>query len=106
MTSREVFCEIMSEMIYENNPDAPSVKKTVKTVKTVKKVAVKTVKEVAVELARAYHLDEPRLEIGLDEAGRGPLFGRLFVGGVVLPFRGGLRLRVGKGPWMIIVMIG
>jgi len=70
MTSREVFCEIMSE----NQSDAPS---------------VKTVKKVAVELARAYHLDEPRLEIGLDEAGRGPLFGRLFVGGVVLPFRGG-----------------
>jgi ribonuclease HII len=69
MTSREVFCEIMSE----NQSDAPS---------------VKTVKKVAVELARAYHLDEPRLEIGLDEAGRGPLFGRLFVGGVVLPFRG------------------
>jgi ribonuclease HII len=78
MTSREVFCEIMSE----NQSDAPSVK-------TVKKVAVKAVKPVAVELARAYHLDEPRLEIGLDEAGRGPLFGRLFVGGVVLPFRGG-----------------
>lgn len=70
MTSREVFCEIMSE----NQSDAPS---------------VKTVKKVAVELARAYHLDQPRLEIGLDEAGRGPLFGRLFVGGVVLPFRGG-----------------
>lgn len=71
MTSREVFCEIMSE----NQSDAPN---------------VKTVKKVAVELARAYHLDQPRLEIGLDEAGRGPLFGRLFVGGVVLPFRGGV----------------
>ena len=92
MTSREVFCEIMSEMIYENNPDAPSVKKTVK------KVAVKAVKKVAaVELARAYHLDEPRLEIGLDEAGRGPLFGRLFVGGVVLPFRGGSSIAGGEG---------
>lgn len=28
---------------------------------------------------------ESHFEIGLDEAGRGPLFGRLFVGGVVLP---------------------
>jgi len=71
----------MSENINENQSDAPSVKKTVK------KVSVKAVKEV-MELARAYHLDVPRLEIGLDEAGRGPLFGRLFVGGVVLPFRG------------------
>jgi len=47
----------------------------------------KVVKEV-VELKRAYHIDVPRLEIGLDEAGRGPLFGRLFVGGVVLPYKG------------------
>lgn len=91
MTSREVFCEKMSE----NQSDAPSVKKTVKTVKKV--TAVKAVKPVAVELARAYHLDEPRLEIGLDEAGRGPLFGRLFVGGVVLPFRGGSSIAGGEG---------
>lgn len=63
----------------EHKSDAPSVKK----------VTSKTGKPVAVELTRAYHLDEPRLEIGLDEAGRGPLFGRLFVGGVVLPFRSG-----------------
>jgi ribonuclease HII len=69
--------------MFENQSDAPSVKKTVK------KVAVKAMKPVAVELARAHYIDEPRLEIGLDEAGRGPLFGRLFVGGVVLPFRGG-----------------
>ena len=36
-------------------------------------------------LVKSYH-SYPRLEIGLDEAGRGPLFGRVFVGGVVLPF--------------------
>jgi len=36
-------------------------------------------------LIKSFH-SYPRLEIGLDEAGRGPLFGRLFVGGVVLPF--------------------
>jgi ribonuclease HII len=36
-------------------------------------------------LKKSFH-SFPRLEIGLDEAGRGPLFGRVFVGGVVLPF--------------------
>ena len=57
-----------------------SEKKTEKSEKMIKEV---------VELKRAYHIDVPRLEIGLDEAGRGPLFGRLFVGGVVLPFLSG-----------------
>jgi ribonuclease HII len=53
---------------------------------TAKKVK-KTVKEPKKEecLVKSFH-SYPRFEIGLDEAGRGPLFGRLFVGGVVLPF--------------------
>lgn len=66
-------------------------KKTEKTEKT-----IKVVKEV-VELKRAYHIDVPRLEIGLDEAGRGPLFGRLFVGGVVLPYKGGVPMGEEEG---------
>lgn len=65
-----------------SNTPKKSNKKTEKTEKI-----EKVVKEL-VELKRAYHMDVPRLEIGLDEAGRGPLFGRLFVGGVVLPFTG------------------
>jgi ribonuclease HII len=32
-----------------------------------------------------YRVDENRWEIGIDEAGRGPLFGRLYVAGVILP---------------------
>lgn len=33
----------------------------------------------------SYYLDNNNVEIGIDEAGRGPLFGRLYTGGVVLP---------------------
>lgn len=32
-----------------------------------------------------FYNEENRIEIGVDEAGRGPLFGRLYVGAVVLP---------------------
>lgn len=32
-----------------------------------------------------YYSDKNEFEIGIDEAGRGPLFGRLYVAGVVLP---------------------
>ena len=38
-----------------------------------------------VECLRKSHFEGSRIEIGLDEAGRGPLFGRVFVGGAVLP---------------------
>lgn len=36
-------------------------------------------------LSKYYDKDANRYEIGIDEAGRGPLFGRLYVAGVVLP---------------------
>lgn len=36
-------------------------------------------------LPKYYKEDENLFEIGIDEAGRGPLFGRLYVAGVVLP---------------------
>lgn len=36
-------------------------------------------------LAKRYKPDEFEFEIGVDEAGRGPLFGRLYVAAVVLP---------------------
>ena len=32
-----------------------------------------------------FYNEENKIEIGVDEAGRGPLFGRLYVGAVVLP---------------------
>lgn len=36
-------------------------------------------------LSKYYDKDANQYEIGIDEAGRGPLFGRLYVSGVVLP---------------------
>lgn len=39
----------------------------------------------AAPLQSYYRLAENRWEIGIDEAGRGPLFGRLYVAGVILP---------------------
>jgi len=36
-------------------------------------------------LSKYYDKDANQYEIGIDEAGRGPLFGRLYVAGVVLP---------------------
>lgn len=42
-------------------------------------------KIVQMSLSKYYDKDANRYEIGIDEAGRGPLFGRLYVAGVVLP---------------------
>jgi len=36
-------------------------------------------------LQKCFREDDNKIEIGVDEAGRGPLFGRLYVAGVVLP---------------------
>jgi len=36
-------------------------------------------------LKKFYHLDSSIIEIGADEAGRGPMFGRVYSGAVVLP---------------------
>jgi ribonuclease HII len=46
------------------------------------------VEKMQICLKKSHHdaASVPRFEIGLDEAGRGPLFGRVFVGGAVLPF--------------------
>jgi ribonuclease HII len=32
-----------------------------------------------------YYMNKDEIEVGLDEAGRGPLFGRVYVGAVILP---------------------
>jgi len=42
-------------------------------------------KEPFVPLQKYFNSDKYNYEIGIDEAGRGPLFGRLYVAGVVLP---------------------
>ena len=38
------------------------------------------------EPLKKFHLDNPTIfEIGVDEAGRGPMFGRVYTAGVILP---------------------
>jgi len=53
---------------------------------TIKKTKKKTVKEKPA--LTLIHNEENCYEIGIDEAGRGPMFGRLYVAGVVLPKEG------------------
>jgi ribonuclease HII len=57
----------------------------VDTEKTEKKTEKKKKEKVVVNPLLRKWQSEHQIQIGLDEAGRGPLFGRLFVGGVVLP---------------------
>ena len=45
----------------------------------------RTKRVAAPPLQRYYRVNENHWEIGIDEAGRGPLFGRLYVAGVILP---------------------
>lgn len=50
------------------------------------KIPIKMTREKRAPLKFYYDEEEPgRIEIGIDEAGRGPLFGRLYVAAVVLP---------------------
>ena len=58
-------------------------KPRVKAVKTVEKK--EKVVDTTCLLKKFYHLDSSIIEIGADEAGRGPMFGRVYSGAVVLP---------------------
>ena len=53
--------------------------------KKVKKEKVKKAQDTECLLKRYYHSDTNIIEIGSDEAGRGPMFGRVYSGAVVLP---------------------
>jgi len=56
--------------------------------KEIVKMDVKTKKREktkVVSLQKFYHVDTNVFEIGVDEAGRGPLFGRVYTAGVILP---------------------
>ncbi len=53
---------------------------------TLKPKKIKVVKEKLKSLLKScYNLDDKILEIGVDEAGRGPLFGRVYTAAVILP---------------------
>lgn len=76
----------------ENNENNETI---VKVEKKQRKPRVKTTEEKSVKkekvvdttclLTKFYHLDSSIIEIGADEAGRGPMFGRVYSGAVVLP---------------------
>lgn len=42
-------------------------------------------KKIQVCLNKFYNNESDKMEIGIDEAGRGPLFGRVYTAGVILP---------------------
>jgi ribonuclease HII len=46
---------------------------------------VKRKRVIPAQLNKYFHEEEDQLEIGVDEAGRGPLFGRVYTGAVILP---------------------
>ena len=60
--------------------------KPTKPTKTTKPTKKKTIKEKHV--LKQIYKEEHCYEVGIDEAGRGPMFGRLYVAGVVLPKEG------------------
>ena len=57
-------------------------KKIIKTKKLETKKELKTVKPI---LKKSYNEEENIFEIGVDEVGRGPLFGRVYTAAVILP---------------------
>jgi ribonuclease HII len=68
------------EQLNDSSDEEYIIKKT-KSIKKVKKIK----KDVACSL-KMYHDDNPNIvEIGVDEAGRGPLFGRVYTAAVILP---------------------
>jgi ribonuclease HII len=55
------------------------------TIKIVNKTSTKRLKKQQISLQKYYNDDINVLEIGIDEAGRGPMFGRVYSGAVILP---------------------
>ena len=50
-----------------------------------KKKLIKRIKKIPIILEKYFNEDHKIIEIGVDEAGRGPLFGRVYTAGVILP---------------------
>lgn len=77
----------MSIEIEEDEPFVEDVKSVVQDKKSAEEKKVKKVvpRKSPVELKRFCQEDPDILEVGVDEAGRGPLFGRVYCGAVILP---------------------
>lgn len=65
--------------IIDDDSDNNKEKEVISKASKIKKTKPKPV------LKKAFHEDEPFFEVGVDEAGRGPLFGRVYTAAVVLP---------------------
>jgi len=68
-----------AEIIDDSSDEEFVVMKKIKKVKVVKPKAQPTT------LKSCHNIDERIIEIGVDEAGRGPLFGRVYTAAVILP---------------------
>ena len=69
----------------EKKQRKPRVKSVIETSVNEKAEKKEKVVDTTCLLKKFYHLDSSIIEIGADEAGRGPMFGRVYSGAVVLP---------------------
>jgi len=77
--------EIIDESTDEEDNSIQKVKKSVKTNVKKPKSNTSLLKHSTCLLKKFYNEDENIIEIGVDEAGRGPLFGRVYTAAVILP---------------------
>jgi ribonuclease HII len=75
-------CQIVEDEIENNLESNPNSDLKVKLNAKPKKVRIKSVPQV---LSRFYYEEPNIIEIGVDEVGRGPLFGRVYSAAVILP---------------------
>ena len=74
---------LLNEIVDDNNDDVVN---SLEYKKTVKKTKSETKFKKQQNILQTFFQDDPNLfEIGVDEAGRGPLFGRVYTGAVILP---------------------
>ena len=83
---KELVIEVVKE-VKKRKPRAKKEKEEKKEVVKEEKVKEKKVviSEVPICLLKKYYCEEGTIEIGADEAGRGPMLGRVYSGAVVLP---------------------
>jgi ribonuclease HII len=74
-----------SEKVFEINVSSKKIKKVSEQVKTDVLAVDKKKKNIQQPLKYTFDTDTTIIEIGIDEAGRGPMFGRVYAGVAVLP---------------------
>ena len=76
---------IQSEKVFEIKVSSKKIKKVSEQVKTDVLAVDKKKKNIQQPLKYTFDTDTTIIEIGIDEAGRGPMFGRVYAGVAVLP---------------------